>query len=313
MAMARSSGPDVATGETMHEAEVLDERDYFSSIRLWGPVPASIKTRAWLENFKPKERQHAVALLNSFVYLNSEVTDKLFVSAFSGLAQMVSKDAGTYADKKLEWNEFRRGVLITHPTGETPNATDSGFLFDRKARQLLDINEDHIMLPEEVLTTLLLRGPRPVVFVDDFAGSGDQFTKTWNRSYSLSTGDVVSFSQLSAAGQLGSTYYAPSICTSYAAERIRECAPRLILQAAHILSPRYGASDEHTLLFPPHLRADALQVISDASRRAGIMAHQILGYHDLGLALAFEHSVPDAALPIFWMSTANWTPLLRRR
>ena len=36
------------------------------------------------------------------------------------------------------------------------------------------------------------------------------------------------------------------------------------------------------------------------------------GFHDLGLTIAFEHSVPDATLPIFWADGSNWKPLYRR-
>ncbi len=38
------------------------------------------------------------------------------------------------------------------------------------------------------------------------------------------------------------------------------------------------------------------------------------GYHEQGLLLAFDHSVPDATLPIFWSpGKYGWTPLVARR
>ena len=37
------------------------------------------------------------------------------------------------------------------------------------------------------------------------------------------------------------------------------------------------------------------------------------GYGNLGLQIAFDHSTPDATLPIFWAEArATWTPLVRR-
>lgn len=297
----------------MHEAEIIDERAYYSRIRLWAGIPANIKTRAWLDNFEAVERPYALALLDSFLYFNTDLTDKLFTTAFHSLAAHVCSTTGVYAARKSEWLNFRSEVLITHPTGERPNATDSGYLFDRKARQLLSLPESRIAPPEDVLTWLVLKGSRPVVFVDDFAGSGDQFIKTWQRVYQLPTGDNTSFAEQAKLGRVDRVYYSPAVCTEYAAARIRSVSGKVTLNAGHVLPSDYGAAHPETVLFPAEMRAEAVDVIRQASERAGVHRDDCLGYHDLGLALAFEHSVPDASLPIFWTSTANWTALMRRR
>jgi hypothetical protein len=69
------------------------------------------------------------------------------------------------------------------------------------------------------------------------------------------------------------------------------------------------------MYWPEHLKTSATDWLYETSRRAGIVdgyTHGWKGFHDLGLALAFDGSVPDATLPLFHWEEGSWTPLVRR-
>jgi hypothetical protein len=44
----------------------------------------------------------------------------------------------------------------------------------------------------------------------------------------------------------------------------------------------------------------------------GAVVNDWQGFHKLGLALAFQHCVPDATLPLFYWEHNEWHPLIRR-
>ena len=44
----------------------------------------------------------------------------------------------------------------------------------------------------------------------------------------------------------------------------------------------------------------------------GGQVNDVKGYREQGLALAFEHGIPDACPPIFYWETGDWKPLMNR-
>ena len=299
----------------MNEQEVLEARQYFSAVGVWPPQPTGIKPVQWLDNFPdPGERRFAVALLESFMFVNNQMTQQLFLSAFHNLCGEVFGHANTGPEMVAAWRAFRSRVWISFPTGESPNATDSGLTFARMARMQLLLDEGQIVAPDQLTQLLADQGAvRPVVFVDDFAGSGDQFIATWQRQYELRDGSSASLEDVCSVNTGLQVFYTPAICTWIARDAIASAAPIVRLRPAHLLAERYSAASPDSILVPQELVPDLHQFIVDSSLRAGIPRTRAFGYQGLGLALAFEHSVPDATLPIFWTESPGWVPLRRRR
>jgi hypothetical protein len=289
----------------------LSATAYLSDIRVW---TAELKTagRRWLRNFDDKDQDDAAALLDAFVFFSDEFVDRLFIAAFDALAVEVTRNSVTYDDKKAQWQAFKDQVLITHPTGEMPNVTDSGYAFDRRARQMLSIDQAHILDPALVVSRLRSGPPVPVVFVDDFVGSGDQFKKTWQREFDTATGKA-SFASIAASGGVGPFFYCPLVCTQHGRAVIQTDCKELEVRPTHLLPEESSANHADSLLWPDALRAQAAKFIEDNSVKAGIAANKCWGYAGLGLALAFEHGVPDSTLPIIWWEENGWVPLVRRR
>ena len=264
-----------------------------------------------MTNFPPEEEALAATLLEAFVYFSHELVDRLFIGAFDALAEEVTAAQTSYLDKKLVWKNFAGDVLITHPTGEMPNVTDSGYAFDRRARQLVRIPQEHILEPESVIETIVRSGPRPVLLVDDFVGSGDQFRKTWHRSYQIGSTNT-SLADLAARADAEAFFYCPLICTELGKLVIDQSCSGARLRPTHLLPTAYSANDASSLVWPESMRTDGQEFVRRASARAGIPPAQQWGYSDLALALAFEHGVPDATLPLLWWEENDWIPLVRR-
>lgn len=289
---------------------VLAKCDYFVDIQLW-PIESRMNPMRWLENFEQSEMDHAVHLLSAFTYYSGTLVKELFKAAFQSISRIVVPTDVPYIKGEAMWQQFGQHALVTFVTGETPHETDSGRLFARLARQELGVPEVNIRNPTEVLTALLAEGPRPVVFVDDFVGSGDQFITTWHREMQLASGETTSFERVS--GLRGSEfYYCPLVCTELGRTAIQNGCAAVRVCPAQVLFERYSALSSDSIVWPERLRPTAKEFIVTASNRAGISESQCGGYRGLGLTLAFEHSVPDATLPLFYKEDNGWHPLVRK-
>jgi len=290
---------------------VLTKCSYFVDVQLW-PFKQDLDPEGWLSNFKPAEMEHAIHLLNGFMFFRQPLMRQMFYSAFQNMSTVLVRPNQSFGELQAEWRSFVDNTLITRVTGERPSDTDSGFHFERMARQALGIAEERIAGPQEILQYLLSRGASPVVFVDDFVGSGDQFVKTWRRPESVPGHGEKSFEQVATEIPQCKFFYCPLVCTEKGRLRIATACPQVVVCPAHFLPSKYSALAEDSVIWPTPLRDSGPEFVRNASLRAGIKESHIGGFDDLGLALAFEHSVPDATLPLFYADKNNWHPLVRR-
>jgi len=297
------------------EQDVLAKAEYFVDVRLW-PLPNELNPLVWLANFRQDEKEHAVHLLGGFMYLSPDLIDQMFRSAFQSLSSSFYSRSDSFLSFQTKWRLFVESVVVTYVTGETPSPTDSGLTFARKARQVLGIDQARIMQPSDAIRRLMER-PGPVLFVDDFVGSGTQFVSTWRRQVDVSPDSGVSFERL-ATLRGAEFYYCPLICTTYGYDNLKQACPSVHVSPAHVVSERYSALAPDSIIWPSHLRSTAVDFLRRASERAGIPdtdgnVNDWRGFRKLGLALALGDSVPDATLPIFYWEENEWKPLIRRK
>lgn len=281
-------------------------------IGVW-PSSERMNFRAWLANFKKEERPFAFNLLNVFIYYNENLVDALFRAAVQRLSVPMVHSATSVQDARNRWRRFLASVQITYVQGEDPNPTDSGQLFARKARQVLGIDQKQITDPKQVPPALLQKPGSSVIIVDDFVGSGNQMIETWHRSYGSTAGQPDTFAGAVQNG--ASVYFIPVVATRYGLDKIESECSGLMISPAHVLDDRYSLTAPDSILWPDALKPDALSFLRNASRRAGIVDECEFGwrgFHDLALALAFHHSVPDATLPLFFWNRNGWKPLIAR-
>lgn len=307
------SAPDTSHPARVSEEFVLAKCDFFVNVQLW-PIYTDLDFRGWLSNFLPEEREHAIHLLNAFSFYSDRLVNQMLVAAFQAISTAVIVPGSDPTSSLMVWRDFLNSVIVTHVQGETPNITDSGYAFARKARQQLGIDEARILSPEAALTKIIrAKIPPPVVFVDDFIGSGDQFVRTWYRPLNVD-GKRISFADVSVKGG-GRFYYCTLVSTSRGYNRIRAECRDVNVMPTHVLPEQYSALAPDSIVWPEHLRESARDFLYNASMRAGIPEigpERWTGYEDLGLALAFAHSVPDATLPLFHWPHHGWKPLVQR-
>jgi hypothetical protein len=192
---------------------VLKNCDYFTAVQLW-PLKDRLNPDGWLANFRGDEIELAVHLLNRFTFFARPLIDSIFASGFTALSRRVSDRGESIERYRMRWREFIDSVLIVYVPGEEPNASDSGFSFARKARQVLGLPEKQIGHPADARAGIQSDGFR-LVFVDDFVGTGEQFIRMWQTQGFAEQHRKKPFEY----------YYCPAFCTEAGRRRLeRECA-----------------------------------------------------------------------------------------
>lgn len=296
--------PDLALPTDLTRDYLIGKCEYFAAIGIW-PTKVVLDPERWLDNFLEDEVEHALYLLNAFMYFAPNLVDQIFSTSIRTIGRSMSKE---------KWAEFLRNAIVTLVTGEVPRVTDSGHVFARKARDF-GIPEERIISPEEVSDRIQGGFSEAVIFVDDFVGSGNQFLSTWERTYKTAYDSFAMLAQISPA----KFYYCPAFCTQFGLERIEGHCQRVIVSPGVFIPRNYGALDPNSVVWPSHLRSTAEEFLRTTSERAGIpdtggaTPNDWRGFASLGLTIAFEGSVPDATLPIIYWEHNNWRPLMRRR
>lgn len=284
---------------------VKGKSEFMVSVRLW-PLRSVLDPSRWLSNFEEHELHVAVHLLDQFMYFSEELVDAAFLAGFQRIS-MSMFDPQQPAQLSLEWDEFFRSVLVTPVQGETVNVSDSGRVFGRKARQVLGLNEDQLLDPWEATQSAVKDG-RPLVFVDDFVGTGQQMITMW---------ESLRLDKLANSGV--PMFYTPALSTAYGREAILKECKGLVLVAGQLIPEEYSITAKNSILWPVGRGQEFLEVVREASIRAGIpdtdgqSVDDWQGFHKLGLALAMHGSVPDATIALFRWEGNGWKPLIRKK
>lgn len=302
-------GPPIVTRQ-----EVLAKCAFFTKAQVW-PREISLDPTGWLSNFRPSEEQLADQLLNGIMFFSRAITEEMFRSSFQKLSRTIASPDDSFLTLLSAWRAFVDAALVTYVTGEEEHPADSGHIFARLARNYLGIPEEQIRTPRATLQQLSDQGSKPVIFVDDFVGSGNQFITTWHRQYQLKDGSKQSFQSMMLR-QTFPAKYVTVLTTKAGADLIHTHCPGVVIAAAHELDPRHSVLHPQSFFWPKEMRASALPFLEEVSQRAGIPftdgadVDDWQGFHKLGLALGFEHGTPDATIAMLRWHQNNWRPLM---
>lgn len=288
--------------------EVLSHYDALKRAGLIPPEP-KMRPRAWIKNFDDEDKLIAAKLLERFIYYDQRLTESLLKASFFSIADGLSK--GPQAPSKQQLLQSLPSAIFTPVSGESPNATDSGYLFCRLVRQTLGVSESNILLNDKAREKA--KEGATVIFVDDFIGSGDQFISTWQSNDS----SLQSFQSI----QKRTNFQAIYVCLigiKEGIQAIQSRVPSIAICVTHKIDKRstlWGIRDANPELYSQfNALLNKYSTRLQPSENYMTQNHYLLyGYKNKGLFLGFQHSIPDATLPIFWCrGTNNWEPLIER-
>lgn len=219
---------------------------------------SKINVDQWLSNFDAGDKPFALHMVSQFIYLNDQLVDAQFLSSFQSLSNIVLPEWQPFDDAQIGWNSFLNNCLIVPVQGEDPSVADSGYTFARKARQILRIQNRQLVDLDEAIAAINAGRNLPIVFVDDFVGSGEQFTKTLERASRRADVDGKSVANLLATQPDQSVYYCNVTMTQKGKDRISREFPRVVLSSGNILGREYSWVSDQSKMWPDDRRDDGI-------------------------------------------------------
>lgn len=272
-----------------------------------------ISPRDWLSNFDGQEYYLAQKLVETFLFFSNDITESLLFSAFMDICNIFECE-----NRQILWNNFLNTYNITCIEGENSNPSDSGYYCLRKMRQLFNIDEDRILYTETAKKYLRENPNNPLVFVDDFIGTGNQFIKTYsNQTPETSFLSIVKKARI-RSGINANIYLCCALATTYAIEKITSLYPEVKIICGSVIPDSYNIVKSGNLFWEKELHLDLIDFIKRKSFELGYEdcdgdINDWRGFGKLGLGVAFEHSTPDATLPLFYHQKDGWLPLVEKK
>ena len=281
--------------------------------------PGKINPKSWLENFDDSEIAMAAALIDIFVYFSDQQVIQVLQRALRRLFQSFGG-----IEKSLEARQDRirshlERTVFVPVEGETPNPTDSGNYICRRTRQTLELSDSKVLQPAIALQQYT-NDAKTIVFLDDMVGTGNQMRRTWSRHYASQ--HPRSFQE--AYSKTNRKCYYVCLACSQDGRNSLSALSGIELIAAHNLQER----DRFELALqriPDHPSGSGLEAGVEALLRRYAVAlelksymkkhdYPIFGFGHLSLTCGFQHSMPDATLPIYWADgKGSWKPFCKRK
>jgi hypothetical protein len=293
--------------------ETIERYNYFRDVQAC-PLNDKFNYKGWLSNFTDKyEKELASLILDFFIFYPENMVNQMLRTSVGKAGSELSK---YFKDWKHE--DFKNRCYYSFIPGEDPNASDSGYLFTRKLKHPLNIPEERLIDYRDLYNLLeSSMVPLPIIFVDDFVGSGAQCYKAW----SVNKGGKrnLTLEQISLLDK-HKFIYAPLIINYIGYKRIQDYCNGLALSPAHIITEEYDLFNEKCICWQGDKKYfnDGVELLLRKSNELGIPStdgrhvNDEKGFGKQGLAIAFEHGIPDAIPAIFYWETDNWIPLVHK-
>ena len=200
------------------------------------PKPKDLDFENWLDNFQEQdEKELAARILNHFIYFSDDLIDQMLRTA-------VGRCGYYFMQNVPGWNHnsFKSECWYSFIQGENPeDATDSGYIFTRKLREVLNIPDKRIIKFDALFKKLEenTSTPQNVILVDDFVGSGAQTYEAWNK-HKLGLKDMT-LSELQSRFN-HRIIYAPLVVNDMGLSTIKDYCSNLHLEYIYHLGPEYN-------------------------------------------------------------------------
>jgi hypothetical protein len=180
----------------------------------------------------------------------------------------------------------------------------SGTYVLRRLFKLLRLNQDWATWPQNLAR---IEGLRMIVFVDDFCGSGKQFS------------EFIAFAGLDQV--IASNPQCRFVYLTVAAHEdgiafVRKAYPQIEFIVGEVLSADHHFFEGGNLRnfnvdgLVQRLRADYDRIAQEVGFGRGKVP--ALGFEEQALCYAFDHGTPNNTLPIFWNQKDQWSSLVDR-
>lgn len=255
----------------------------------------------WLKNFiTPEEKYFAACILDNLLFRSKEQTDAMLFQLFSRSIPDVLRKTQPPIPKVILLDILKGNIdykIRLVPLLQDEDPTQSGYAISRLIKLLNYCNKKWIITPSQIQKSIKT-GAKVFIFIDDFLGTGTQFSKVAIK--------------INLKSLLKNHYimYAPLAAHETGIKNITSNFPNLKIATSELL--RNDSNVFHSCFDDSVNTPEIVESFyNEFLIKKGIKEKIKLSRFNLHLAYAFEHGVPNNSLKIFYQKK-NWNQLFNR-
>jgi hypothetical protein len=305
----RSSAFQLPPDARTYIQAILERCNQLILCGVWGDLDI-LRLNAWLNNFQTEpERYFAACVLDNLIYRSKKQTiamlEQLFQRVIPDLTRLDPTPIGSIDNLLQDLKKARPdpGVRLVAAVKRQDPRTKSANEIARFIKRYFGVSEKLIIDPSQI-RACAQRGIKVFVFVDDFLGTGYQFSE-------LLKEEMLDGSFMSSVYVV----YSPLVCHQAGRTRLGGLVPKLRVRSVEELDDSHGLFNRMSPCFVDgcNTHTSAKAFYYQLLRKKGLRLRRQMGYGQLELAYAFEHATPNNSLPILWYDgNSDWTPLFCR-
>ncbi len=254
---------------------------WYDSFRFYRHPPSRAEIIHWLRQFDDGDVHLASKVLDNVILVSDRDIQQGYHDALSGLP-------GWHADQARRIGRWAFVGL----GGQAESGPAMLHMF-REANNLTSDNHQGLFVTPAELPEMKLTAHDTVVFVDDFAGTGTQFSNRWEIYKELIAGEAKVHLFLAAA-------------TADAMGLLRPLSD-IIVQARLVLPQSANIFAAENTDFSEEEKASVLGYCKKADRR------KPRGWGDCGLLVVISRKTPNNTIPILHAASKKWSPVFPRK
>jgi hypothetical protein len=293
-------------------SKIIERCEDLISHGVWEGI-TQIRLNKWLSNFDTDEEKYFAACLLDFLIYRSEtqtlaMIEQLFTRVLPDLHVKYPMPIVPIDDWISHLNRvtlsFDPGVRFVAVVKHGDHPGKSGDIIARDFKRHFNINQK-LLIDATQVVECHKTGVNCFIFIDDFLGTGDQFTQVLQHQ-----GIRNILPAIYAA-------YTPLTAHIKGIQKIESELPSVHVSPVETLSKAYSVFNNACYCFVDGVNdADsAKKFYCELLKRKGIdqKGANRLGYGGLELAYVFNHAAPDNCLPLFWWyANSKFYPLFDR-
>lgn len=290
--------------------DLLTKFKFYQDICIW-PKNSDFDYEGWLENYAQSEQQIAQKILDFFVYFPDDIINQMFRTVVGRAGYFFRKYDSTWSNES-----YSNNCWYSFIPGEDPNPSDSGYIYNRKVRDVLGVPEERLKSFGQLLRLLEnVNEPQNVILTDDFVGTGYQCVTAWNSQ--VYEDFEKPLKQVVEEGR-HNVIYVPLIVNERGKYKINSLCDGLGLEYAYELGIQWNLFLPNCLCWEGDvgLFKEGVALIKEKSFAIGIeddnSVCSVKGFNGQGLALGFSNGIPDACPGFFFKETEEWVPLKKK-
>lgn len=298
--------------------KVIHQCNTLIKMNIWTISDSSFNS--WASQFQTQnEKFFCACLLSKLIFRSKNQTYSLITSLFqSNLNNMCFNDLKNQGDLIVKLTQKRNDpkIRLTPVIDDDDPPTKSGPLIIRYTKKKFNLNEKWMIWSSKLPDLFENEKYLTIIFVDDFCGTGRQFSKFFEQIQSSTSNDDIEFWNKIIERNI-KIIYAPLIAFDNGLNYLKIKYPYIRFTCSELLSSSNNFFDQTYWeeISGKKIKAeDAQNWLIEFWNSKGFSQSSIpcLGYENMALTIGFEHGTPNNTLPIFWQSNQNWKPLLER-